>query len=215
MKRGIRTVALTTSFLAIIAIMLVANWQAHKASAAPSAGTSAVVSINAGGDAIDSFGPDRYAGDIEGNNAGTTTSTTNSIDTSAPNAAPEAVYQTARVCDVDTTFGCQFTISGLNPDGTNTIQAGANYTVRLHFADFEQTQPDQRKFNLWIGDNQYLTDFDIVAEAGAPNTAIVKDFTVLSSSIHGVGAIKIRYAKGSVGLPQINGIEILPVQREP
>ena len=50
------------------------------------------------------------------------------------------------------------------------------YTVRLYFADTENTGPGQRVFSVKIQDKKRLDDFDIIAEAGAPNTAVIKEF---------------------------------------
>ena len=52
----------------------------------------------------------------------------------------------------------------------------AQYTVRLHFADLDNDEPGQRVFDVSIQGQPVLKDFDIVAETGGRNRAIVKEF---------------------------------------
>ena len=118
---------------------------------------------------------------------------TQSIDTSGVvNPAPQSVYQSERWG----TF--TYTIPGLEP--------GATYTVRLHFAEIYFTQPGERKFNVAINGSQVLDDFDIVAEAGAPNKAIVRNFLATADAN---GQITIAYTKGSADEPKSSGVEVI------
>ena len=107
--------------------------------------------------------------------------------------APQAVYQSGRWNNGSFTY----TLPGLTPN--------ANYTVRLHFAEFYWTQTGERIFNVSINGTQMLTNFDIVAAAGGPNTAIVKVFSAAADSN---GKITIVYSLGSADCPFANGIEI-------
>ncbi|MHC4354095.1 MAG: PQQ-like beta-propeller repeat protein [Planctomycetota bacterium] len=50
------------------------------------------------------------------------------------------------------------------------------YTVRLHFADPENTQRGNRVFDVTIQETRVLKDFDIVKEAGGPRRGIVREF---------------------------------------
>ncbi len=159
----------------------------NQASATTQAGTGGTsIQINSGGPAVSPFVADE---DFVG---GAASGTGNTIDTSAvTNPAPMAVYQTER-------FGnFTYTIPGLN--------AGASYTVRLHFAEFYWTMVGQRVFNVLINQNQVLTNFDIIAAAGAANKAIVEQFTATANSS---GQIAIQYVTVKDNAKS-SGIEII------
>jgi ribosomal protein S8 len=147
-------------------------------------GPGAAVQIDAGSSvAVGDWSADReFSG-------GGTYSTTSSIDTSAPNSAPAAVYQTERYG----TF--TYALANLTPN--------ASYTVQLHFAEIYYTQPGQRQFNMAINGAQVLNNFDIVAEAGGPNIAIVKSFTATANS---AGQIIVSSSNGALDNPKISGI---------
>src|SRR5579883_3019962 len=158
------------------------------------------ITINSGGPAVGSFNGDRFVGGGEGGSVGLTASTTNSIGNSGDSdPAPEAVYQTCRYA---TGSFFVYTIAGLDADGTNTITNGAPYRVRLHFADFQNTQVGQREFNVYINGQQVLSNFDIIAPgaAGAPNTGDIETFDVTATNYQGVGAIVIQFVNGAAGL---------------
>jgi fibronectin type 3 domain-containing protein len=145
------------------------------------------IRLNSGGAATGWFAADaNYSG-------GTAASTTNTIDISAvTNPAPAAVYQTER-------YGAfTYTVGGLT--------AGATYTVRLHFAEIYWTATGQRKFHVNINGTRVLTDFDIVAAAGAARKATLRQFTATANAS---GQIVIQYLTGSVNNPQSSGIEII------
>src|SRR5882762_6136847 len=119
--------------------------------------------INSGGPAAAPFVADT---DFTG---GTTVTTTKTIDTSAvTNPAPQAVYQSHR-------FG---TFSYAEPG----LNAGATYTIRLHFAETFWTAAGQRIFNVTINGQQVLTNFDILATAGAANKAVSAQFTTTADN---------------------------------
>ncbi len=142
--------------------------------------------INSGGPAVSPFAADE---DFTG---GSTAGTTHAIDTSAvTNPAPQAVYQTNR-------FGnFTYALGGLT--------AGANYTVRLHFAEEYWTTAGSRTFNVSINGNQVLTNFDILATAGAEYKAVVEQFTEAADS-SGRMTIQFTTVKDNA---QVNGIEVL------
>jgi len=115
---------------------------------------------------------------------GSSVSTTNTISgTTTP-----AVYQTARHALPTYTIPL--------PDGT--------YTVVLKFAEIQYGATGKRQFNVSINGAQVLTNFDIVAAAGAANTAVDLPFPATASS----GAITIQFTSGAAGVPLINGITI-------
>src|SRR6266851_2495372 len=142
--------------------------------------------INSGGPAVSPFAADE---DFTG---GSTAGTTHAIDTSAvTNPAPQAVYQTNR-------FGnFTYALGGLT--------AGANYTVRLHFAEEYWTTAGSRTFNVSINGNQVLTNFDNLATAGAEYKAVVEQFTEAADS-SGRMTIQFTTVKDNA---QVNGIEVL------
>jgi len=57
-----------------------------------------------------------------------------------------------------------------------------SYTVRLHFVEPEEKRPGQRVFDVALGEQTVLKDFDIVAEARSPNVGIVKSFSGIRAS---------------------------------
>ncbi len=144
-----------------------------------------VVQLNSGGAAASPFAADT---DFTG---GSTASVTKAIDTSGvSNPAPQAVYQSNRYGNFS------YAIPGLT--------AGKSYTVRLHFAETYWTAAGQRIFNVSINGQQVLSNFDIVASAGAANKATVQQFTATADSS---GKITIQFTTVKDNA-QVNGIEI-------
>lgn len=147
---------------------------------------SSVSEINAGGNAAGSFAADtNFTG-------GQAAYTSHAIDTSAvSNPAPQAVYQTER-------WGpSTYTIPALT--------AGKQYTIRLHFAEFYWNAPRQRLFNVAINGVNILSNFDVLAAAGAQYKAIVEQFTATANQN---GDIVIAFTDGSADHPKISGIEV-------
>jgi hypothetical protein len=142
--------------------------------------------INCGGPAVAPFVADT---DFTG---GTAVTHANTINTSGvSNPAPVAVYQSNR-------FGnFTYIIPGLT--------AGKSYTVRLHFAEIYWTAAGQRIFNVSINSTQVLTNFDIIAAAGAANKAVMEQFTATASAS---GTITIQFITVKDNA-QVNGIEIM------
>jgi hypothetical protein len=144
------------------------------------------VQINSGGPAAAPFAADEdFAG-------GTTVTTTKPIDISGVTSpAPQAVYQSNR-------FGTfSYVVPGLT--------AGASYTVRLHFAETYWTAAGSRTFNVTINGQQVLTNFDILATAGAANKAVVEQFTTTADS---TGKVTLQFTTVKDNA-QVNGIEIV------
>jgi hypothetical protein len=148
---------------------------------------AAAVAINSGGGAAGSFVADT---DFSGGNNATTGQ---GVDTSAvSNPAPLAVYQSER-------WGVfSYAIPGLTPGGP--------YTVRLHFAEIFWSSSGQRVFNVAINGATVLSNFDIVAAAGAAFKAVVREFSVQADP---GGRITIAYSQGPADQPKSSGIEIL------
>ena len=107
------------------------------------------------------------------------------------NPAPQAVYQHERYGNM------KYTFSGLT--------AGANYKVRLHWAEIYWTGAGQREFNVLVNGTQVLTNFDIFASSGGMNIAIIREYTVAPVA----GSIGIVFTNGAEDQAKIDGIEII------
>jgi hypothetical protein len=106
------------------------------------------------------------------------------------NTSDPTLYKTLRWNDK--TLAYQFAV----PNGT--------YTVNLKFAELYFSSASQRVFDITINGQKVLANFDIVQQAGGPNRAIDKPFTV---NVTG-GAITIQMTS-TVDDPQVNAIEIV------
>ena len=140
--------------------------------------------MHAGGGAYtDSLGQ-TWSADT-GFSGGNVYSTTSSIN----NTLDPALYQTERYG----AFSYQFTV----PNGS--------YNVVLKFAEIYWNSSGQRIFNVSINGTQVLTNFDIVAAAGAPLTAIDKTFPVTVTN----GTITIQFIPGSADWPKVSAINLV------
>ena len=84
-----------------------------------------------------------------------------------------------------------------------------SFTVRLHFADLDNTAPGQRSFNVALQSRPVLQNLDIIREAAAPNTALVKEFThVKARDILTITLDSPATSNDPRALPIISGIEI-------
>ena len=81
--------------------------------------------------------------------------------------------------------------------------ANGAFTVKLRFAEVYFTQPGQRVFNVLINGQTVLSNFDIIAQAGAANTAVDKQFAVNVTS----GSVVIQLVP-LVSNAKISGLEI-------
>lgn len=104
------------------------------------------------------------------------------------NTADPTLYQTERYGD----FTYQFPV----PNGS--------YNVVLKFAEIYWSQVGQRVFNVAINGSPVLTNFDIMATAGANFTALDKVFSTTTTN----GTIAIQFTSGPADLPKISAIEI-------
>lgn len=151
---------------------------------------AAFFQVNSGGGAAGSFAADaNFSG-------GTTSGTGTSVDTSAvTDPAPQSVYQTER-------WGANtYSFSGLVP--------GANYKVRLHFAEIYYSAAGVRQFNVFINGTPVLTNYDIFADAGTNYKAVIKEYTVPAN---GSGQMIVQYANiAGKDNAKSSGIEILPL----
>jgi len=145
------------------------------------------IALNSGGGTAGTFSADtNYSG-------GATYGTGAAIDTSGVvNPAPQSVYQSERYGNFS------YTVPTLTP--------GAAYRVRLHVAEIFFSVPGQRVFSVAVNGTPVLTNFDIIAVAGAPNRAIVEEFTANADS---GGQLTVQYTT-VVDNAKISGIEVIP-----
>jgi hypothetical protein len=87
------------------------------------------------------------------------------------------------------------------------LTTGLNYKVRLHSAETYWTTVGQRRFNVIINGTQVLTNFDIIAAAGAANKAVINEFNAVASG----GQIVVQYVTVTDNA-RASGIEILLAQ---
>jgi hypothetical protein len=129
-----------------------------------SAPSQTIYQIDCGGSSgVSPFVADRYY------SGGTSRSVTNGISTTGvTKPAPAGVYQSERYGNTT------YTLPNLLP--------GAQYTVRLHFAETWWTASGKRKFNVTINDTAVLTNLDIYATTKARYKAMVSEFTANANS---------------------------------
>jgi hypothetical protein len=145
--------------------------------------------FNCGGPALGSFAADApYTSSLS------TNAVTNSISIAGvSNAAPQAVYQTERW----RSFIC------LLPQ----LAPSKLYKARLHFAEISPfvSAVGDRQFNVTLNGAQVLTNFDLLAVAGAKYRAVTRQFNVTTDA---AGQIALQFSKGAAGEPTCCGIEI-------
>jgi len=174
-------VTVTNGMVTIQLITGSADWP--KVSALEITQPTIPIRVHAGGGAYtDSLGR-TWSADT-GFSAGSVASTTSPIN----NTPDPALYQTERY----SVFSYQFAV----PNGS--------YNVVLKFAEIYWTTVGQRIFDVAINGTQVLTNFDIVAAAGAPLTAIDKTFPVTVTN----GMVTIQFIPGSTDWPKVSAIEI-------
>jgi outer membrane protein assembly factor BamB len=91
---------------------------------------------------------------------------------------------------------------------SGTPMTDTYYTVKLYFSELENIRRGDRIFNVQMQDSTVLHDFDILAEAGALNTAVVKTFAdvqVEQKLIVQCAPVSINVTKA----PLLCGIEII------
>jgi hypothetical protein len=141
----------------------------------------------------DSSGPN-WAADA-GFSGGASYSTSNTISlTGADRPAPMAVYQNVRSGN-SMTYG----FYGYLPSSI--------HTVRLHFAEAWFSGAGQRKFDVYINGTKVLPAFDVAAQAGGVNKAVVRSFTAIALS-GGQFVIQFMQTNPAVSTPIVSAIEI-------
>ncbi len=153
----------------------------------PSTSTPVETAIAAGGYANGVFTADA---DYTGGGSDSVPVTIHTTGVTDP--APAAVYQSERA-GVFT-----YTIPNLVPNQL--------CTVRLHFAEFYWTKVGQRQFNVSINGQKVLTNYDIIAAAGAADQANIQQFTTTANSS---GQIVIQFTLGAADQPKVSAIEVI------
>ena len=142
--------------------------------------------INVGGSAATPFVADT------GYSGGSVVKTSQTISASGlTNPAPQAVYQSQR------TGNFTYTLSGLSP--------GANYTLRLHFAELTYSAGGSRLFGATVNGISVLNQYDVFAAAGGRYKAVITQFSVTANSS---GQIILQMVNGTAGAAILNGIEL-------
>ena len=148
------------------------------------------LSINCGGSASNGYGADQYF------TSGTISSVSRPVfRADAKNAGPEVLYQSARKGQV---FG--YTLTGLTPN--------AFYTLRLHFAELEETIIGRRIFDVIVNQISVLSGLDVLAVAGARDVAMTRAVTVKADGA-GTLTITLRGGKSINQEAILNGFEII------
>jgi hypothetical protein len=147
--------------------------------------------INAGGLAIGGFVSD-IAFD-----GGSVNSGGNKVDLSLAGdaAAPESAYQDYRFSD-PTPFSYVLATDPNRP-----------VLVRLHFADIFQTDAGARLFDVDVNGAHVLKGFDVIASAGGPNRALVRDFPTTADAN---GNVVVTFIATGVGNAMVAAIELYP-----
>ena len=142
-----------------------------------------------------SAGPGGFLADTD-YTGGSTKTVADAISVSTANAAPPAVYQSER-------WGaCTYSLP-LPP-----LPVNQSYTIRLHFAETTYHAAGKRRFNVDLNGKRVLTEFDVFAEAGGADKAVVRDFPGIAPGPDGL--ITIVFTRGSVDEPKISGIQVFP-----
>jgi trimeric autotransporter adhesin len=162
-----------------------------------SGGATTDIAINSGGPSVAPFIADI---DFAGGRNGTASAF---VDLSGvTNPAPEQVYLTQRVGTGVGSIG--YFIPNLIPEAT--------YKVRLHFAEGFFKTSGSRAFNVVIGGQKVLTDFDVFAAAGGVNKAVIKEFSVKADRY---GLVLLQFMTGSANVPSVRGIELIETAPPP
>jgi beta-glucanase (GH16 family) len=144
------------------------------------------LAVNSGGSAVGNFSADSNV--TGGTIGGGTTAAIDMTGLTAP--APLAVYQAERYGNMTYTFP--------------GLISGATYKVRLHSAETYWTAVGQRRFNLLINGSQVLTNFDIIAAAGAANKAVINEFNAVATG----GQITVQFVTVTDNA-RASGLEII------
>ena len=81
------------------------------------------------------------------------------------------------------------------------------HTVRLHFAEMEGMTNGQRVFDVQLQGQTVLTNWDVVAQAGGPKRALMKEFHNVAIADH----LDLDFPNAN-NAPMLSGVEIIDTQ---
>lgn len=147
--------------------------------------------VNAGGNAfIDSLGKTWL------NTAGYFTGgTSTNVKVAVANTIDDPIYYSRRA-------GTDFTFAANVENGT--------YALKLHFMETLYSVAGKRKFTVQAEGVTILSNFDIAAEAGGLNRALVKTFTITVTD----GKVDLRFIKGLENA-MVSGMELILLSTTP
>ncbi len=93
----------------------------------------------------------------------------------------------------------------MRPETTDT--PARRYTARLVFAELEDRQPGERRFDVLLQGSKRLDGFDIAREAGAVRQSVVKEFRGIE--VTDSLSVILRAADGSNAQPLLCGLELV------
>lgn len=143
-----------------------------------------VLRVDAGGNSFVTANGDFFAADT-----GFTGGTKSTASFAVANTTDDYLFATNRI-------GSSFSFSKAVKNGT--------YQLTLNFADPTVTSAGQRKFNVFAEGTKILSNFDIVATAGAGKSAVGKTFNVTVND----GKIDLSFA-GVLGNAVVSGISMV------
>ncbi|MBM83749.1 MAG: hypothetical protein CMJ78_24595 [Planctomycetaceae bacterium] len=90
--------------------------------------------------------------------------------------------------------------------------APATYNIRLHFAEFQKRQPEQRVFNVKVQGKTVIEGLDILKSTGKLKQALVQNIPNVAVSDH----LKIEFeaADGTKAVPVLSAVEAIRVGGE-
>ena len=154
---------------------------------------TAIYRINCGGSAYTASNGDEWIADQYYQATGTSVY---SVADPISGTIDDVIYQSERSSSVQTSgFGVTYTL---------TVEDATDYFVRLHFAEIFFDIEGARKFNIVIDGVTLETFVDIVELAGESYAAVVRDFSVTSTST----SMAIKVENVGIQKAKINGIEV-------
>lgn len=163
----------------------------------PAVGSAPTLKINSGGLATTPFSADQYG------TGGTNAITGTACDTSGVTSpAPAAVYQCGR--QMSTGDQITYNVTGL--------ARGIDYVVRLHFNQFVAPQFVTENFHVYLTGATEEEELwvDIMDQAGAINTALIKEYELQADS-NGQIEVEIQpYSGAGIMGSVLCGLEFVP-----
>ena len=155
--------------------------------------------VNVGGPAIAPDWEADTAADpsefVNGSNFSTSSTDVDLSDPSVPPGTPEDLFDDERWDSASTPAEMSWHFP---------VTPGPGHVVRLYFAETYFTAAAQRRFDVRIEGNLVLNDYDIFAEAGGDDKAIVEELTVTSDA-----TLDVVFEHADLDNPAVKAIEVL------